>query len=237
MDEMSDGRIDRIWIKVLAAMPLPYTEKEIWSVFARAILSEGTASLMAENERLRDDKLVLTGQLLQSRKNVDSLCRWGLLDTADLREALSTPAAADGEPVAEVIRDGATVRLQWASIKAAHNAKPGHLFAAAPSAVAGLPLAQEPKYTVNGSAIVNRASGEAIPSDEPVFIFRARDQKALRALSVYASSVARGPKEHWGAVMDRIEDFVRFNSEHPERMKEPDTAPGATSGGQEGSGA
>lgn len=40
----------------------------------------------------------------------------------------SEPAAGD-EPVARVVRDGATVRLEWASVHAAHNAKPGSLYA------------------------------------------------------------------------------------------------------------
>jgi hypothetical protein len=88
----------------------------------------------------------------------------------------------------------------------------------------GLSIAQEPKYTVNGSAIMNRASGEAIPADEPVFIFRARDVRAVGALSRYASVVAlHSSEDHWLAVMGRIDDFVRFRRDHPERMKEPDT--------------
>jgi len=90
-----------------------------------------------------------------------------------------------------------------------------------PVASEGLPLAQEPKYTVNGSAIVNRASGEAIPADEPVFIFRARDKHAVSALRQYLYLV-RGT--HSAAVAQRIRDFNDFYSAHPERMKEPDTA-------------
>jgi hypothetical protein len=90
---------------------------------------------------------------------------------------------------------------------------------AAPSP--GLPTAQEPKYTVNGSHIVNRASGEAIPHDEPVFIFRARDKLAVRALLDYA---ARCTGEHFSAVRKRVKHFRAFASWHPERMKQPDTA-------------
>lgn len=92
--------------------------------------------------------------------------------------------------------------------------------------VPGLPLAQEPKYTVNGSAIVNRASGEAIPADEPVFIFRARDARALYALKCYASYC--GQSAHALVVLDRIDDFRRFKESNPARMKEPDTAPTPT---------
>lgn len=42
---------------------------------------------------------------------------------------LAADAQAGGEAVARVVRDGATVRLEWASADAAHNAKPGELFA------------------------------------------------------------------------------------------------------------
>lgn len=89
--------------------------------------------------------------------------------------------------------------------------------------VGGLPIDQEPKYTVNGSAIVNRASGEAIPADEPVFIFRARDRHAMEALKAYANTIPLGTT-HWHAVIGRHGDFEQFAADHPERMKEPDTA-------------
>jgi hypothetical protein len=86
----------------------------------------------------------------------------------------------------------------------------------------GPSLAQEPKYTVNGSAIVNRASGEAIPADEPVFIFRARDVHAREAIEVYACELA--PGLHRDAVVQRVADFAGFSYANPTRMKEPDTA-------------
>ena len=94
--------------------------------------------------------------------------------------------------------------------------------------VAGLSMAQDPKYTVNGSAIVNRASGEAIPADEPVFIFRARDRHALKALREYADWLPPHT-DHWRAVVARHGDFDRFAADHPERMKEPDTHPAPAS--------
>lgn len=97
----------------------------------------------------------------------------------------------------------------------------------------GLPVSQEPKYTTNGTHIVNRASGEVIPHDEPVFIFRARDKKARIALLHYAMSLPEGG--HLEAVKKRLSQFVDFTCVHPERMKEPDTAPfqQATGGGDE----
>lgn len=91
------------------------------------------------------------------------------------------------------------------------------------AAPAGLPLAQEPKYTVTGTHIVNRASGEAIPHDEPVFIFRARDRLAFDAIMQY-SRMCRDP-EHARIVEGRAWDFVAFANSNPSRMKEPDTYP------------
>lgn len=58
----------------------------------------------------------------------------GAVATA-LRAAL---AQQQGEPVAVVLphENGPTVRLQWASVQAAHNAVPGPLYAAPPAAPA-----------------------------------------------------------------------------------------------------
>lgn len=86
----------------------------------------------------------------------------------------------------------------------------------------GLPHLQEPKYTTNGHALVNRASGEAIPADEPVFIFRARDVHAREALEAYACVLV--PGLHRDKVCERIADFARFAAANPQRMKVPDTA-------------
>jgi hypothetical protein len=85
----------------------------------------------------------------------------------------------------------------------------------------GLSIAQEPKYTVNGSAIVNRASGEAIPADEPVFIFRARDKHAVEVLEFYRDLVR--DSSHREAVDKRTGHFYVFKNANPWRMKEPDT--------------
>jgi hypothetical protein len=82
-------------------------------------------------------------------------------------------------------------------------------------------LVQEPKYRFEGGRVINRASGEAIPLDEPVFVFRARDIWAALALSRYANQV--GDQQHREAIRARVADFRNFAAEHPERMKEPDT--------------
>lgn len=89
----------------------------------------------------------------------------------------------------------------------------------------GLPLAQEPKYTVGtrDGRICNRATGKPIPDDEPVFILRAKDVHASAALAAYLEEVFNDP-EHAEAVQARIDAFDAFAAAHPERMKHPDTA-------------
>jgi len=83
---------------------------------------------------------------------------------------------------------------------------------------------QEPKYEARGGRIFNRATGEAIPDDEPVFILRARDTTALAVLVAYHSDhLLCGNSEHAAAVLKRVKDFQRFMREHSDRMKYPDT--------------
>jgi len=81
---------------------------------------------------------------------------------------------------------------------------------------------QEPKYRIsNHGEILNRASGEKIPDDEPIMIFRARDVHAADMIHGYLESVE--DEQHKEAVRERLFDFVKFSTDHPERMKEPDT--------------
>lgn len=81
---------------------------------------------------------------------------------------------------------------------------------------------QDPKYITG--RIINNSTGEPIPQDEPVFLFRARDLHAVTVLEFY-SELLDGPDdaEHREAVRLRIEEFYAFRYSHPERMKQPDT--------------
>ena len=81
---------------------------------------------------------------------------------------------------------------------------------------------QEPKYDAVNGRIVNRASGKAIPDDEPVFILRASDRKAAKALAYYLRQC--DDSDHRSAIRQRLADFMSFDEQHPERMKEPNTA-------------
>lgn len=85
---------------------------------------------------------------------------------------------------------------------------------------------QEPKYDFRDGHVFNRASGEMIPEDEPVMVFRARDIHALAVIEFYR--VLLNDQEHQEAVLRRRYDFSNFRRRHPDRMKEPDTDLGAS---------
>ncbi len=82
-------------------------------------------------------------------------------------------------------------------------------------------VSQEPKYDVRDGRIVERQTGDPIPDDEPVFIFRGKDSRALTALTAYYAAIT--DQGHAKAVAARIEEFKAFARAHPRRMKEPDT--------------
>lgn len=75
------------------------------------------------------------------------------------------------------------------------------------------------RYDVALGQFVNRMSGEPIPKDEPIVIFRARDNHILSVLKPYLFAVQDA--HHKAAVNDRIEEVVAYRQAHPERLKEP----------------
>lgn len=66
---------------------------------------------------------------------------------------------------------------------------------------------------------INRVSGEAIPHDEPVLLFRARDVHALPVLLYYATLAQDA--FHLQVIQERIDEFEDFRNMFPDRMKEP----------------
>lgn len=80
-------------------------------------------------------------------------------------------------------------------------------------------MAEDRKFKFEEGRFVNRVSGEAIPDDEPVILFRARDNHAIPTLLAYLDMVA--DPHHRQAVMDRLEEFSSYRAAHPERLKEP----------------
>ncbi len=112
----------------------------------------------------------------------------------------------------------AWIAYQWALADADRTQR------AAPVSEAVAPT-QDPKYGLRDGRLVNTASGEVIPLDEPVFLFRARDKVAVHALRAYLQLIQdREPvSAHVDAVSKRIADFEQFATAHPMRMKWPDT--------------
>lgn len=88
----------------------------------------------------------------------------------------------------------------------------------------GMPISQEPKYGIRDNRLYNRASGEFIPADEPVFVLRAKDSQAASTIFNYAGDFAWNQNtSHYDAVMSRFNDFKRFLQNNPKRVKYPDT--------------
>jgi len=77
----------------------------------------------------------------------------------------------------------------------------------------------ERKYKIEGGQLVKKDTGVPILDDEPVFIFRAQDRKALPALMSYCAIL--DTLEQRQAVMECINDFRQFQAKCPDRMKEP----------------
>lgn len=78
---------------------------------------------------------------------------------------------------------------------------------------------EDKKFKFEDGKFVNRVSGEAIPDDEPVILFRARDWHAIQVLEFYLSLA--GDEHHRKAIAERLGDFKAFRDAFPARMKEP----------------
>lgn len=79
----------------------------------------------------------------------------------------------------------------------------------------------ERKYKIEDGRLINKHTNQPVPDDEPLFILRAQDRKALPALMAYIQIVDL--LDHKASVMKSINDFRAFQEKNPERMKEPDS--------------
>jgi hypothetical protein len=82
-------------------------------------------------------------------------------------------------------------------------------------------MAEDKKFRFDAitGRFVNRVSGEEIPDDEPVIIFRARDVHALGTLRWYLSRV-KDP-HHKLAVQEALRAFIAYQTATPWALKEP----------------
>lgn len=81
---------------------------------------------------------------------------------------------------------------------------------------------QEPKYDVTTAGrLYNRKTGDVIPDDEPVMIFRAKDAKSINAIATYLAEC--GDLTHRVAINRRLKDFLEYQAANPALVHEPDT--------------
>ena len=87
---------------------------------------------------------------------------------------------------------------------------------------------QEPKYCIvdeNGKVlknarIANRSTLKAIPDDEPIMIFRAKDIRTYQTIILYME-LCKNPG-HQRIIQKRAQDFQNFQEQFPERIRETD---------------
>lgn len=87
----------------------------------------------------------------------------------------------------------------------------------------------DPKYDIENNQLVNAFTREPIPSDEPIFILRAKDIHARGTIGDYGFRCLTAAQKH--SVRLRRVEFDNFAAERGERMKEPDTDTMELSGG------
>ncbi len=80
---------------------------------------------------------------------------------------------------------------------------------------------QDPKYVIVEGQLANVQTGEYIPSNEPIFIFRAKDIHAVGILKKYEDTCL--DQEHRANIMARIAEFEAFAADNNDLMGEPDT--------------
>ena len=66
---------------------------------------------------------------------------------------------------------------------------------------------------------MKRSNGAPIPQDEPLFILRAKDRKALPAMVAY--NMILDNLDQKASVMKTINDFRAFQEKNPDKMGEP----------------
>ena len=121
-----------------------------------------------------------------------------------------------GEPAADEITGGAVEHEEPVGAKDALAELEEPMVAAAR---AGREL-DAGKYRISGGRLVNIHTGQPIPLEEPVFILRGQDALVIRTLDYYRGLCSQPAQKD--AVRGRIERFIQYRGQFPERMGEPD---------------
>lgn len=70
--------------------------------------------------------------------------------------------------------------------------------------------------------VINTVSGQEVPQDEPLLVLRARDWHAVATIESYKQLCETDCNDlHLAGIEEIIQRFLKFRSEHPERMKQP----------------
>lgn len=79
------------------------------------------------------------------------------------------------------------------------------------------------KFSTDGEHIFNTVSGEPIPPEEPLIVFRGRDHNSLPLLRHYRELCEKdGCNElHLVGIDQTISKFANFAANYPDRMKQP----------------
>lgn len=123
-------------------------------------------------------------------------------------------SSAKDEEIAQLKR---TVAGQDAALKQAATAIESNIKALDEVTPTG-----DAKYGIRHNELVNKVTGNAIPINEPLFIFRAQDKRAVHALEAYWDVCT--DENHKEAVAERTADFVCWADENQDQMVEPTSA-------------
>lgn len=83
------------------------------------------------------------------------------------------------------------------------------------------------KFYIEGGNVF-KANGKVIPPEEPIFILRGRDNRALPLLKTYYESCRTAGCNSWQltGIEKAIDAFRSFSKDHSGRMKEPGVTKG-----------
>ncbi len=74
---------------------------------------------------------------------------------------------------------------------------------------------------VDNRLVSTTKAGETVPDDEPVFILRGRDLKALSTIRSYQSTFSP-MNDSWKTTQKVLNDFSEFREQNPKKMTEPE---------------